>query len=274
MKIYPDAKINLGLNVVRKRQDGFHDIETVFYHVPIFDTIDIEIAENADTDCELNITGIEINGKTDDNLVVKAYRLLAADFNLPKVRITLHKGIPTQAGMGGGSSDCAYTLRLLNDMFSLGISNDKLRDYASKLGSDCAFFIEDAPQYAEGRGEMLTKIDGSLAGYYLAVVKPDVAVSTAQAYANVNVGFPEHNCLDVVSCHNVADWRELLRNDFEDSIFPVLPEIKDVKEKLYEMGAIFAMMSGSGSAVFGIFETKPEGVEQSFSNYYNKVVKL
>ena len=274
MKIYPDAKINLGLNVVRKREDGFHDIETVFYPVPIFDTIDIEVNDGGDNDCELTVTGIEIKGNPDDNLVVKAYRLLAADFNLPKVKITLEKGIPTQAGMGGGSSDCAFTLRLLNEMFSLGLSNDKLRSYAARLGSDCAFFIEDAPQYAEGKGDMLTHLDGSLSGYYLAVVKPDAAVSTAQAYANVNVGLPEHNCLDVVNCHNVNDWRELLHNDFEDSIFPILPEVKDVKDKLYELGANFAMMSGSGSAVFGIFESKPEDLDKIFPDCFSTVVKL
>ena len=274
MKIYPDAKINLGLNIVRKRNDGFHDIETVFYPVPIFDTIEIVACREQDTDCELTITGIEINGSTDDNLVVKAYRLLAADFDLPKVKIFLEKGIPTQAGMGGGSSDCAYTLRLLNEMFSLGLSNGKLRDYASRLGSDCAFFIEDGPQYAEGKGEMLSPIDGSLTGYYLAVVKPDSAVSTAQAYANVSVGLPEHNCLDVVNCHNVNDWRELLHNDFEDSIFPLLPEVKEIKDRLYELGANFAMMCGSGSAVFGIFENKPKDLGRIFPGYYSKVVKL
>ena len=274
MKIYPDAKINLGLNVVRKRDDGFHDIETVFYHVPICDTIDIEVSDNGDVDCELIITGIAINGNTDDNLVVKAYRMLAADYPLPHVRITLDKGIPTQAGMGGGSSDCAYTLRLLNDMFALGLSKDKLRSYASRLGSDCAFFIDDCPQYAEGKGEMLSPIDGSLSGYYLVVIKPNVAVSTAQAYANVKVGLPDHNCLDVVSCHNVADWRELLHNDFEDSIFPLLPEVKEVKDTLYAHGALFAMMSGSGSAVFGIFDARPKDIDSLFSDYYCKVVKL
>lgn len=274
MKINADAKINLGLNVVRRREDGFHDIETVFYPVPIFDTIDIRVTDDAETDCTLIVRGISIDGNADDNLVVRAYRLLAADFSLPKVCITLEKGIPTQAGMGGGSSDCAFTLRLLNDMFKLGLSNDRLRDYASKLGSDCAFFIEDGPQYAEGKGEILSPVDGSLSGYYLAVVKPDVAVSTGQAYANVKVGLPEHNCLDVVNCHNVADWRELLNNDFEDSIFPLLPEVKAVKDKLYDLGAIFAMMSGSGSAVFGIFETNPTNIADEFSQYFNKVVKL
>lgn len=274
MKIYPDAKINLGLNVVRKREDGFHDIETVFYHVPIYDTIEIEVDDDAETDCSLTVKGIKIDGNTDDNLVVKAYRLLAADFNLPKVKIVLDKGIPTQAGMGGGSSDCAYTLRLLNNMFDLGISKEHLKDYAARLGSDCAFFIDDCPQYAEGKGDLLSPIDGSLNGYYLAVVKPNVAVSTGQAYANVKVGLPEHNCLDVVNCHNVTDWRELLHNDFEDSIFPILPEVKEVKDKLYDLGANFAMMSGSGSAVFGIFETKPEDIDKTFPNYYTKVVKL
>lgn len=274
MKIYPDAKINLGLNIVRRREDGYHDIETVFYPVPIFDTIEIVVNEGQDADCELTVTGIDICGSADDNLVVKAYRMLAADHRLPKVKIFLDKAIPTQAGMGGGSSDCAYTLRLLNEMFSLGLSNAALRDYAARLGSDCAFFIEDGPQYAEGRGDILSPVDGTLSGYYLAVVKPGVAVSTGEAYAHVSVGLPEHNCLDVVTCHNVNDWRELLRNDFEDSIFPLLPEVRDVKEKLYEIGANFAMMSGSGSAVFGIFETRPKNLDGIFPGYYSKVVKL
>ena len=268
MQISPCAKINLGLNVVSRRPDGYHNLQTVFYPVPIFDTLTIETSEE---DTRLTIVGHSIDGDAEQNLVMRAYRLLEKEFQLPPVHITLDKQIPMQAGMGGGSSDGAYTLRLLNQLFSLNLTDEQLCRYATRLGADCPFFIRSVPAYAEGIGEVLTPVSLSLEGYQLAIVKPPVAVSTREAYIGITPKMPAKNCRDIVM-QPVTTWCYELYNDFEENIFALHPEIATIKQQLYDLGAIYAVMSGSGSSVVGLFEDVPE--LDIFDGCYHQVVTL
>ena len=256
---HPCAKINLGLNIVNRRSDGYHDLESVFYPIPLCDTLTVRCGDGASGTCSLTLGGMSLEGDPADNLVVRAYRLLAADHALPHVDIDLHKAIPSQAGMGGGSSDAAAMLNALNEMFALGLEATALRGYAVRLGADCAFFIGSTPAYATGIGDILTPLahDVPLHGKYIALVKPPVAVSTREAYSHITPCKPTLCCADVVS-QPVTTWRERLTNDFEESVFPAFPEIAEVKQRLYDKGAVFALMSGSGSTVFGIFDEKPQ----------------
>ncbi|MBR1402164.1 MAG: 4-(cytidine 5'-diphospho)-2-C-methyl-D-erythritol kinase [Prevotella sp.] len=271
MKIRPCAKINLGLNIVSKRADGYHDLETVFYPVGIYDEIEINETDS-DNGCSLEITGQEIEGDVEKNLVVKAYRLLSGIHPLPPVHITLNKQIPMQAGMGGGSADCAFTIRLLNEMFHLGMSVAEMEGYATRLGADCPFFITAKPSYAEGIGELLSPVDLDLSRYFIAIVKPPVAISTREAFAGIKVKRPQKCCRDIVQLP-VGQWKDLLFNDFEESIIPQYPVIADIKKALYDEGALYAAMSGSGSAVFGIYEQNPESLKSLFPDCYVHVVK-
>lgn len=252
----PIAKINLGLNVVEKRPDGYHNLETVFYPVAIEDALEVYPMDEAFPsayDCDLKVTNIQIDGDEQKNLVVKAYNLLKQDFpTLPRIHAHLYKGIPTQAGMGGGSSDCGFMITLLNRQFNLGLSEQQMIDYAAKLGADCPFFIVNRPSYAEGIGEKLEPIALDLKGWYLAVVRPAIPVSTKEAFSLITPQHPEKNCRDIVM-QPVETWREELTNDFEKSVFAIHPEIGAIKDRLYEMGAIYAAMSGSGSSLFGLF---------------------
>ena len=272
MKIYPCAKINLGLNVVARRADGYHDLETVFYPINISDEIEISViagdnsrySSSGGGRCEVEIAVAEgrvggwfdIIGTADDNLIARAYRMLAADFELPDMKFVLRKCIPIQAGMGGGSADCAFTLRAINDIMRLGLSDDKLREYAARLGADCAFFVNPQPSYAEGIGEKLTPIDLSLKEYKIAIVKPPVAVSTKVAFSGVDVAIPIRSCRDIVM-QPIETWRAELHNDFEKTVFAVHPELGVIKKRLYSLGAVYASMSGSGSAIYGIFRSVP-----------------
>lgn len=252
----PIAKINLGLNVVEKRPDGYHNLETVFYPVAIEDALEVYPMDEAFPsayDCDLKVTNIQIDGDEQKNLVVKAYNLLKQDFpTLPRIHAHLYKGIPTQAGMGGGSSDCGFMITLLNRQFNLGMSEQQMIDYAAKLGADCPFFVVNRPSYAEGIGEKLEPIALDLKGWYLAVVRPAIPVSTKEAFSLITPRHPEKNCRDIVT-QPVETWREELTNDFEKSVFAIHPEIGAIKDRLYEMGAIYAAMSGSGSSLFGLF---------------------
>lgn len=252
---FPMAKINLGLNVVRRRADGYHDLETVFYPVPIKDALEISPMDGAFPSavrCDLKVTNISIDGDEQRNLVVRAYDLLARDHRLPRLHAHLYKGIPTQAGMGGGSSDCACMIRLLNETFGLGLSTDDMIGYAARLGADCPFFILGRPAYAEGTGDRLRPIPLSLSGWHIAVVRPNIPVSTREAFALITPRKPAANCLDTVM-RPVETWRGALTNDFEQSVFALHPGIGRIKQRLYDMGAAYAAMSGSGSSVFGLF---------------------
>ncbi len=273
MITFPNAKINIGLQVTERRPDGYHNLDTVFYPIPINDALEVIVAEKADYDCRLHISGINIEGDTDNNLVVRAYRLLAADYTLPSVDIHLHKHIPTGAGLGGGSADASYMLCLLNDMFKLGITADRLEAYATQLGADCPFFINNTPVYATGIGNEFHSIDLDLSGWYIVVVKPDVFVSTKEAYSMVKPEKPAIT-LDKKITRPITEWKESISNDFEKGIFALHPELANIKEKLYTLGAKYAAMSGSGSALFGLFETPIENIEQYFPSCFCEQQKL
>ena len=273
MITFPNAKINIGLQVTERRPDGYHNLDTVFYPIPINDALEVIVAEGVDYDCRLHISGITIDGETDNNLVVRAYRLLATDYTLPPVDIYLHKHIPTGAGLGGGSADASYMLRLLNDMFELGLSTKLLEAYATQLGADCPFFINNTPVYATGIGNEFHPIDLNLEGWYIVVVKPDVFVSTKEAYSMVKPEMPAIT-LDKKIAYPINDWQEAISNDFEKGIFALHPELADIKKKLYTLGAKYASMSGSGSALFGLFEAPIENVEQHFEGCFCEQQKL
>lgn len=279
MITFPCAKINLGLNIVSKRPDGYHNLETVFYPIPLTDALEIKYMDEkfpSESPCDLKITGNDVDCNEEDNLVIKAYQLLAADFQLPRVHAHLVKRIPTQAGLGGGSSDAAYMIRLLDERFRLNIGIPEMERYAAKLGADCAFFITADPSYAEGIGDVLMPVDvpgAGLGGYYLAVVKPSVAVSTRDAYTAIVPKAPAKCCRDIVR-QPIETWKDELVNDFEAPIFAMHPELAAIKQRLYDAGAVYAAMSGSGSALFGIFREQPTGLEKEFEGMFCQVMKL
>lgn len=279
MITFPCAKINLGLNIVSKRPDGYHNLETVFYPIPLTDALEIKYMDEkfpSESPCDLKITGNDVDCNEEDNLVIKAYQLLAADFQLPRVHAHLVKRIPTQAGLGGGSSDAAYMIRLLDERFRLNIGIPEMERYAAKLGADCAFFITADPSYAEGIGDVLMPADvpgAGLGGYYLAVVKPSVAVSTRDAYAAIVPKTPTKCCRDIVR-QPIETWKDELVNDFEAPIFAMHPELAAIKQSLYDAGAVYAAMSGSGSALFGIFREQPTGLEKEFEGMFCQLMKL
>lgn len=269
MITFPCAKINLGLNVVAKRPDGYHDIETVFYPIPLHDALEIKLMDErfpSALDCDLKVTGNDICCDEADNIVVKAYNLLRKDYVMPRIHAHLYKNIPSQAGLGGGSSDAAFMIRLLDERFRLNIGNAEMERYAAKLGADCAFFITAEPSFATGIGDVLSPADspkGNLCGYHLVVVKDNVAVSTKEAYAQIVPQQPSMCCRDIVR-QPIDSWQQLLTNDFEAPAFKAHPVLADIKQKLYDIGAAYAQMSGSGSAMFGIFKNKPHIAENYF----------
>jgi 4-diphosphocytidyl-2-C-methyl-D-erythritol kinase len=252
MVAFPPCKINLGIQVLNRRADGFHNIETCFYPVPRTDILEVVSSSRV----AFELTGLQIPGEHGENLCVKAYELLRKDFSLPPVLIHLHKVIPTGAGLGGGSSDGTWTLRLLNDHFQLGLSTEKLSTYAEQLGSDCSFFLHDSPQIGTGRGETLSPVAVSLKGKFLVIVRPEVHVSTMEAYAGITPRQPEYSIRSIVVERDVAEWQGTLINQFETHIAKLFPVIGKLKKELYDAGAVYASMSGSGSAVYGIFNNE------------------
>jgi 4-diphosphocytidyl-2-C-methyl-D-erythritol kinase len=253
MIIFPNAKINIGLNVIERRADGFHNIETIFYPIKINDALEIIESD----ELSVQSSGLEIPGRVEDNLCIKGYRLLKSDFDIPPVKIHLHKHIPVGAGLGGGSADAAFFIRLLNQYFSLGLSDDRMMGYARQLGADCAFFIQNKPVFAFGRGDELEPVKLDLSNYKIVLVMPPVHVSTARAYGGVKPAAVQHSLMELVY-QPVTEWKNYIKNDFEKSIFKDHPEIRGVKATLYEAGAIYASMSGSGASVFGIFDKTPD----------------
>ena len=277
MITFPQAKINLGLNVVAKRADGYHNLETVFYPVPLCDALEVLPMDErfpSMFNCDLQVTGISVEGDEQKNLVVKAYDMLKQDYpDITRVHIHLYKAIPTQAGMGGGSSDCASMLLMMNELAQLRLTQEQLIERAARLGADCPIFIINQPAYAEGIGERLQPIDLDLSGWHLAIVRPDISVSTKEAFSLITPKPSAHNCRDIVTNHPVEEWRDLLVNDFEQSVFALHPEIGAIKERLYELGAAYSAMSGSGSAVFGLFR-KPVELETFFPGIFTQLLKL
>lgn len=269
---FPNAKINLGLNITRRRADGYHDIETVFYPIGWKDALEIVPSAQQKEGCSYQGSGLVIDCPPEKNLVLKAYSLLNKEFPLPPVDVYLHKVIPFGAGLGGGSSDAASMLLLLNEWAGLGLSLDQLAGYASKLGADCSFFIYNKPLFAHGIGNLFEPVQLSLTGYYLALVKPPVFVSTAEAYASVNPTLPEVSLKELLKMP-VNEWKGKVVNDFEQSVFERYPLIAEIKEQLYAKGALYASMSGSGSSVFGLFLDKPDinGLFNGFDCYFDSL---
>ena len=252
MIVYPNAKINIGLDIVEKRNDGFHNIESIFY--PVMDMFDIlEIVENKDGQLEFASSGINIPGSIDSNLCVKAFQLLQQDFSIPNVKIHLHKNIPIGAGLGGGSSDAAFMLNELDTLFKLNLSIDERINYARKLGSDCAFFIDNKPVYACQKGDVFESVTLDLSSFLIEIDYPGIHIGTAEAYSGVTPKPSENNLKELIG-NSIKDWKFTIKNDFEQSIFPNYYKIKDLKEKMYSKGAVYASMTGSGSAVYGIFD--------------------
>lgn len=257
MVVFPNAKINIGLFVTQKRTDGFHNLETVFYPIGLSDILEIQQKDSGTGEVQFSNTGIEIGGDPEHNLIVKAYRLLAADYALPSLHIHLHKVIPFGAGLGGGSADAAFMLKALNEYFELRLPESKIMEYAALLGSDCAFFIRDVPAFASGRGEILEDISLNLKDFRVVLLKPDFGVSTPEAYTGI-VPAPARCNLRELGSWPLREWRERIGNDFERTVGGKYPRILELKQQLYESGALYAAMTGSGSAVYGIFEKQPD----------------
>lgn len=253
MITYPNFKINIGLNIVAKRADGFHELQTVFYPVDTLkDVLEINRIERG---VQLSVRNVDNLCADEDNLCVKAFRLLQRQFDIDGVDIKLTKNIPFGAGLGGGSADAAFALKMYNELFQLQLSSMELRDLAAQLGSDTAFFIENRPVYATGRGEIMTPLDLDLSAYKIEMIKPNFSISTKEAYAGVHPQQPAEN-LDMLICRPISEWKQFIHNDFEDSLFPKYPALQEIKDDFYARGAVYASMSGSGSAVYGIFSIR------------------
>lgn len=274
MLVFPNAKINIGLHIVEKRNDGYHNIESIFYPIPLQDALEA-VVEPLQNDAiteqsgsiSLVTTGFEILGNSNDNLITKAYHLLKKDYpQLKGLHVHLHKSIPMGAGLGGGSADCAFFIRLLNQLYALELTPVQLHNYAQQLGSDCAFFIANTPAYATQRGEVLMPITLNLSGYYLVLVKPNIHISTAQAYAGVTPK-PSVMPLTTLIQQPVEQWKDSISNDFEAAIFATYPVLNEIKTQLYTQGAVYSVMSGSGATVYGLFKSEVD-LEQLFAPYF------
>ena len=267
---FPNAKINLGLNIIEKRSDGYHNISSCFYPVPINDVLEINLSDKFD----FKISGTPIPGNKNENLVVKAYKLLKKDFNLPEVAIHLHKNIPMEAGLGGGSSDGGFALKMLNEFFDLYLDDSVLEDYAGMLGSDCPFFIYNEPMLVGGRGEEMNAIKVDLKGYYICILKPQLSISTKEAYQGVKPAKPDYSIQSIIISKPVVKWKNFLKNDFEAPMLKKYPELSSLKDRLYDMGAEYASLTGSGSAIYGLFNAEPVLHKDITQNYFNWVGSL
>ncbi len=268
MLTFPNAKINLGLNIIRKRPDGYHDLQSVFYPIGLRDAL--EVIENTSKTTEriqFTTSGIAIPGEIKYNLCWFAYHLIANDYKLPNVKVHLHKQIPIGAGLGGGSADAAFFIRLLNDTFELGLSWGEMHHYARQLGSDCSFFITNRPAYAQAKGDEYETINLDLSHYFVALVYPPIHINTAKAYSGVVPTMPTHSLENDIVNLPITKWKDRINNDFEKSIFPQFHSIKTIKDKLYKLGAVYASMSGSGSSVYGIFKSETN-LKSEFKNCF------
>lgn len=275
MIVFPNSKINLGLRILRKREDGYHDLETFFYPVAIKDALEItqQGLHEHSSSFPFTQSGAPIKGQPTSNLCVRAYKLLKRDFpHLPRIKMHLHKTIPSGAGLGGGSADAAFTLVLLNQMFHLGIPQEKLLDYAAMLGSDCPFFIINKPCYATGRGEILEEVPLDLSAFKIVVVNPGIHVDTGLAFLNITPTQPAQSVKEIITTVPFERWKDVLVNDFEKAIFPHHPEIADLKDAFYSKGAVYASMSGSGSTVYGIFPAEQVPSFEFPENYFVRIV--
>jgi 4-diphosphocytidyl-2-C-methyl-D-erythritol kinase len=253
MVVFPNAKINLGLSITEKRKDGFHNLESCFYPVQWIDALEVLPSDTI----KFTSSGTVIPGNPEDNLCIKIYHILKNDFDLPPIHLHLHKNIPIGAGLGGGSADAAFTIKLLNSLFDLKLSDDKMESYIRPLGSDCAFFIRNKPVFAYGKGDQFSTINVDLSGKHIVLLYPEVHISTKEAYSGVEPKIPEHSIKDILS-GDIHTWKGRLKNDFEKSIFEKYPALLSLKNDLYKHGAVYASMSGSGSCLYGIYENKPD----------------
>jgi len=267
---FPNCKINLGLKIIERRSDGFHNIESIFYPVNLTDVL--EIIKSKDGIFSFQTGGIKVPGKNDDNLCKKAYEILCNDFPISPVKIFLYKKIPIGAGLGGGSSDAAHTILLLNKLFNLKLSLKKMENYARLLGSDCAFFIKNQPIFAYNKGDEFGEIKINLKNYFYAIVKPEIHINTSDAYSGIKPKLSKKTIIEITKSP-IEIWKDKLTNDFEKTVFKQFPEINAIKTKLYQIGAIYSAMSGSGSAVYGIFDKKPD-IKSFFPNCFCRVGKL
>jgi 4-diphosphocytidyl-2-C-methyl-D-erythritol kinase len=256
MILFPKCKINIGLNVIEKRSDGYHNIESIFYPINLCDALEIVVYNQKNGNITSSISGIEIQGKLENNLCYKAYNMLHEKFDLPAVNIFLHKTIPMGAGLGGGSSDGAATIVLLNNLFNLHLNTEQLQAFAIQLGSDCAFFIESEPAYVTGRGEILTALPEILKDLFIVLINPGIHINTAEAYTFLQPKKLVFNLQEFIKNNPIEAYKNILKNDFETYAFRHYPAIQNIKEKLYLSGAIYASMSGSGSSVYGIFKNE------------------
>jgi 4-diphosphocytidyl-2-C-methyl-D-erythritol kinase len=271
---FPNCKINLGLKILNKREDGFHNLETIFYPIALRDALEIIQFNDVQSQIEFTNTGILAEENEQNNLCIKAYNLLKKDFpQIPNVKMHLHKAIPMGAGLGGGSSDAAFTLKLLNELFHLALSTEQLQLYAKKLGSDCTFFIINKPCIATGRGEILEPIKINLLGYRFLLINPGIHINTGWAFSQLQ-NFSSNVSLKRIIKQPIQTWKQELQNDFEKYVFDKYPEIEKIKTQLYESGAIYASMSGSGSSVFGLFEKAPKLPKDFPQNYFTSLLVL
>jgi 4-diphosphocytidyl-2-C-methyl-D-erythritol kinase len=266
MILFPNAKINIGLNITERRLDGYHNLETIFYPVNIKDALEVVASDKL----SFTSSGLDIPGREEDNLCIKGYHLLKKDHDLPPVSIHLHKNIPIGAGLGGGSADAAFFIKLMNQQFNLGLSVDDMIGYARELGADCAFFIESKPVFAFEKGDEFEPVKLDLSNYKIVLVMPDVHISTAEAFRGIKPTPVKDTLLELIT-EPITEWKKYIKNDFENSIFKNHAEIRGVKAALYEAGAIYASMSGSGASVFGIFEQVPDlsFLEEGNEVFYN-----
>ena len=272
MVTFPNCKINLGLHILAKRDDGFHDIETVFYPIHFKDALELITHTNGNTEVDFTATGLAVDGKPEDNLCIKAYHLLKKDFpQLPHVKIHLHKTIPMGAGLGGGSADAAFILKLFNQKFQLNLSTSQLLNYALQLGSDCPFFIINKPCFATGLGEELEEIPIDLSAYKIVLINPGIHINTGWAFSQITPAITKKSAKEIIK-QPIETWKDELFNDFELPVFAAHHQIKWIKETLYQQGANYAAMSGSGSTVFGIFNTAFENKPFIDKNYFIKII--
>jgi len=270
MVVFPNAKINLGLSVTQKRTDGFHDIETIMYPIPLKDALELVLAP--DGIFEFSVSGLEIPGNKQSNLCFRAWELLQHKFKLPAIKMHLRKVIPLGAGLGGGSTDGAFMIKLIDHVFQLNLPAEKMDNYARQLGSDCPFFINNNPAFASGRGDKLRPVEFDLSGYFLVLVKPNVHVITAEAYAGIKPELPEISIANIIQ-QPVDEWKDKLKNDFEKNLFQTHPELLKIKDHLYDAGAVYASLTGSGSAIYGLFKQEVD-LKHQFKDYFYWSVRL
>ncbi len=261
MIVFPICKINIGLRITANRPDGYHDIETLFYPLMLCDALEFVVPDESLMKDDLMVTGLNTGSDPEENMVIKTVTKLRGKFNIPFLKIHLHKVVPPGAGLGGGSSDAACFSRAINRYFRLNIPTEQLKVIILEMGSDCPFFIDGSPAYATGRGEILKPVNRVLKGYYLSLLNPGVGINTAEAYRNCRPVTTDTS-LDNIINRPLSEWKDLIVNDFENFSFKKQPVIGEIKHELYNHGALFSLMSGSGSSVFGIFSEKPELPEE------------